>query len=126
LWKFPDIESWINPPGWTDNLRAESNPDAAFLMMEADPRNEDWGWAPLYWNIDIGNVLVVYEDDSDLSVDELQLTCHFVRRKLRPMFEDSIGAGLVSRTKQEVLSFITRENMEKYKDELEKDHSAFS
>jgi len=65
-------------------------------------------------------------DDSDLSVDELRLLCHFVRRKLLPMFEDSTGAGLVLRTKQEVLSFITRENMEKYKGELERDQSAFS
>jgi hypothetical protein len=126
LWKFPDIETWIDPPGWSYNLGAVSNPDAAFLMMGADPRSEDWGWAPLYWNNDIGNVLVVYDDDIDLSVNELRLMCHFVRRKLQPMFEDSIGAGLVLRTKQEVLSFITRENMEKYKGELERNQSAFS
>lgn len=126
LWKFPDIETWIDPPGWNYNLGADSNQDAAFLMMGADPQSENWGWAPLYWNNEIGNVLVVCDDDSDLSVDELRLMCHFVRRKLLPMFEDSMGAGLVLRTKQEVLSFITRENMEKCRGDLQGDQSAFS
>ncbi|KAI9740069.1 MAG: hypothetical protein M1818_004820 [Claussenomyces sp. TS43310] len=127
LWKFPDIEAWIDPPGWNENLCADSNPNAAFLMIGADPKSTGWGWAPLYWNNEIGNVLVVRDDGGDLSVDELRLMCHFVRRKLQPMFEDSMGAGLVARTKHEVLRFITRENMEKCKGELQGDRQgAFS
>lgn len=119
LWKFPDITSWIDPPGWDDNLCAESNQDAAFLMTQTDPKREDWGWTPFYWNIEIGNVLVVREDGSDLSVDELKLMCYFIRQRLRPMFEDALGLGSVSRTRQEVLNFIRRENMEKSKDEMD-------
>jgi hypothetical protein len=79
LWKFPDIENWINPPGWNHNMGADSNPESAYLMIGADPRKQSWGWAPLYWNNEIGNVLAVYDDGSDLSVDELRLVCHFVR-----------------------------------------------
>jgi hypothetical protein len=116
LWKFRDIETWLDPPGWDANLCADSNPDAAFLMMGADPKKDDRGWAPLYWNTEIGNVLVIYDDKTDLLVEELRLMRYFVRRKFQPMFEDAMGMGLVSRTKREVLKFITRENMEKFKE----------
>jgi hypothetical protein len=126
LWKFRDIETWLDPPGWDANLCAESNPDAAFLMMGADPKKDDWGWAPLYWNTEIGNVLVIYDDKTDLLVEELRLMCYFVRRKLQPMFEDAMGMGLVSRTKGEVLKFITRENMEKFKKEAEDSKGPFA
>lgn len=105
---------------------ADSNQNAAWLMRGADLTREDWGWAPLSWSIDLGNVSVVSDDESDLSVGELRLMCHFVRRKLLPMFKDSMGAGLISRTKQEVLNFITRENMDKYEGEMERDQSAFN
>jgi hypothetical protein len=116
LWKFRDIETRLDPPGWDANLCADSNPDAAFLMMGADPKKDDWGWAPLYWNTEIGKVLVIYDDKTGLLVEKLRLMCYFVRRKLQPMFEDAMGMGLVSRTKEEVLKFITRENMEKFKE----------
>ncbi|KAL2012922.1 hypothetical protein VTN00DRAFT_447 [Thermoascus crustaceus] len=36
----------------------------------------------------------------------------------KPLFEDALGWGLVRRTKQEGLDFITLENLEKFRDEL--------
>lgn len=118
LWKYQDILSWISPPGWGENMGADSNQDAAFLMMETDPDKPGWGWAPLYWNLDLGNVLAVRVDDKDLTVDDVRMMCHFTRRKLQPMFEDTMGTGRVPRTKQEVLDFITWENMVKVRDEV--------
>lgn len=118
LWKYPDITTWIDPPGWDENTDASSNQDAAFLMMETDFGNPGWGWAPPYWNSDIGNVLAVRPDGKDLAVHDVRLMCYFVRRKLQPMFEDALGSGWVPRTKQEVLDFITWENMMKCRDEI--------
>jgi len=46
LWKFRDIETWLDPPSWDANLCADSNPDAAFLMMGADPKKDDWDGHP--------------------------------------------------------------------------------
>ncbi|KAF4631807.1 hypothetical protein G7Y89_g6314 [Cudoniella acicularis] len=119
LWKFPDIENWINPPGWDDTFGADSNSDAAFLMMESDPSQESWGWAPFPWTIDLGNVLAVRTDDIDLSVEEMRLICYFIRRKVLPMIEDASGSGSIPRTRQEVIDFITRENMESCRSEME-------
>lgn len=118
LWKYLDIATWIDPPGWDENKNAASNQDAAFLMMETDSGNPGWGWAPLYWNSNIGNVLAIRPDGKDLAVHDVRLMCYFARRKLQPMFEDALGAGWVPRTKQEVLDFITWENMMKCKDEI--------
>ncbi|KAI4860214.1 hypothetical protein F4820DRAFT_437501 [Hypoxylon rubiginosum] len=121
LWKFPDLDRWLHPPGWEENLCADSNQNAAFLMMGADPDKPDWGWAPLYWNIDLGNVLAVREDGRDLDLDDMRAMCYFARKKLQPMMEDAMGLGLVRRTKREVLGFITRENMEKCRGEMLED-----
>ncbi len=125
LWKFPDIQRWIDPPGWDHYMCADSNGDAAFLMMDANPKSETWGWAPLYWKTDIGNVLAIYDDQSDLSVDEMRLMCYFIRQKVRHRVEDSLGGGRVRRTKQDVLDFITRENMEKCRDKAQSYTGAF-
>ena len=118
LWKDRDIDTWINPPGWDANMNADNNQDAAFLMMQTDLKDPGWGWAPLYWNLDLGNVLVVREDGKDLAVDNIRTICCFIRRKLQPMFEDALGGGYVSRTKQEVLDFISWENMMKCREAM--------
>lgn len=94
------------------------NHNAAFLMIETDPEKPGWGWAPPYWNTDLGNVLAVRIDDKDLAVDDVRVMCHFARQKLQPMFEDAMDAGYVLRTKQEVLYFITRDNMLKCRYEM--------
>lgn len=111
LWKYPDIDNWIDPPEWAGNGAADSNPNAAFLMMEADPKKSDWGWSPRYWNGDLGNVLAVRADEKDLAVDDVKMMCYFARNKLQPMSEDAMGSGIVVRTKQEVLDFVTWRNM---------------
>jgi len=116
LYKYPDIERWIDIPGWNRNLCPESNQDAAFLMMETDTKSSSWGFAPLYWNTQLGNVLVVRDDGKDLDVDHLGAICRFVRKRLLPMFEESDGFGSVQRTRKEVLEFITADNLEKFKE----------
>ncbi|KAL9099992.1 MAG: hypothetical protein Q9163_004573 [Psora crenata] len=111
LWKYPDIDAWNDPPGWSENMTSDSNPNAAFLMMETDLKNPGWGFAPRYWNTDLGNVLAVRLDDKDLDVDDVKIMCYFARRKLQRLFEDALGGGYVQRTKEDVRNFITRENM---------------
>ena len=51
-----------------------------------------------------------------LTIGILKMMCKFARQ-LRPMFGDALGCGDISRTKQEVLDFITWENVIKYKGE---------
>lgn len=119
LWKSGDLS--VNPPGWADNMTADSNQNAAFLMMGSNPNEDGWGWAPMRWSIDLGDVLAVRDNGQDLLVDDALLLCYFCRRKLQPLFEDSMGGGWVSRSKQEVLEFITKENMEKFREEARAD-----
>jgi hypothetical protein len=123
VWKYPDTDNWINPPGWAENMNADSNPNAAFLMMETDPKNPRWGGVPPYWNTDLGNVLAVRDDDKDLTVEDIKMVCYFARLKLQPMFEDALGAGTIQRTKQEVLDFATWENMVACANEMAKGSS---
>lgn len=96
-------------------MTADSNPNVALLMMETDSSKDEWGWAPMYWNSEIGNVWAVRKDARDLSVDDVAMMCHFARRKLQRMFEDVMESSLVSR--QGVLDFITWNNMVTHWDE---------
>ncbi|RYP51167.1 hypothetical protein DL768_003435 [Monosporascus sp. mg162] len=114
LWKDPDIETWRDPPGWYENRGAPSNQDASFLMKETNPGRPGWGFAPINWDGDLGNVLAIRVDEEDLAVDDLRAICHFIRKKLLPMFDDANGYGSVQRTKQEVLDSITWDNVVKF------------
>jgi len=114
LWKYPDFQSRIDPPGWEYHMGAGSNQNAAYLMIEPDLKSSEWGWAPRYWDLELGNVLVVREDGQDLDVNYLTLLCRFVWAVLKPMVEDASGRGTIRRTKKEVRDFITAENLEKF------------
>jgi hypothetical protein len=121
LWKYPDNENWINIPGWNHTLSADSNQNAAFLMVETDVNSPDWGWVPLTWNLELGNVLAVREDGQDLDLNYLRFLCRFVREKLQPMIEDALGSGTSSRTKREVRDFMTTGNFENFMEETMKE-----
>lgn len=117
-WKMPSNDEWLNRPDWDFSTYPDSNPTACKLFMNPNLDSPRWGWAPLHWQCGIGDVLLIRADDNDLSVDDAELLCRFCEWKLQPMFEDSLGAGWVQRSKQEIVDFITRENMEKFREEL--------
>ena len=118
LWKSDDISEWLDPPGWENSgTCADSNQNAAFLMMGTDPDADDWGWAPPRWQSDLGDVLVVGDQSQELAMEDVALLSYFCRKKLQPLFEDSMGLGLVPRPKEEVLEFMTGENMERFREE---------
>lgn len=119
LWKYPDIGSWTNPPGWEQNITADSNPNTAYLMMETDITNQNRGFAPFFWDIELGNVLAIRADGKHLDVNYLEIMSYFARYKLQTMFEDAMGAGRVGRTKHEVLEFANWENMRACESEID-------
>ena len=48
-------------------------------------------------------------DGKDVTARQIAALCQYCQFELRPLFEDSTGAGLVSRSKEEVMSAMTRE-----------------
>lgn len=124
LWRIADGESHQalhTSMAYNSSLECNlsDNCDITSLMMETELDSESWGFAPMWTNLDyLGNVVVIREDEQDLSVDQLKLLCHFCERKLQPLFEDALGSGHVQRTREEVLAYITPENLERFKDEL--------
>jgi len=118
LWKYLDIETWIDPPGWDSSMTADSNHDASSLIVEVDLDKLSLGMTPLHWTMDIGNVLAVRDNGKYLAVDDVKAMCQFATQILQPMFEDALGGGFILWTKQEVLDFFTWENMAKCWDEM--------
>ncbi|RAH60199.1 hypothetical protein BO85DRAFT_466782 [Aspergillus piperis CBS 112811] len=127
FWKDPSAEFHVNPPGWDATQWASSNQNVAFMMMRTNPSDPLWGWAPLYWNHDIGNVWVVREDGQDLDVREVAMMCHFARFKLQRMFEDTIESkDTTLQDRKRVLKYITRENMRAFWEETGGDEAVRS
>lgn len=113
LWKDPHPEFRDDPPGW-EGSSADSNPNVVFLMLETNSSKDEWGWAPVYWKSEIGNVWLAREDGRDLSVNDVAMMCNFARRKLQSMFEDVMESDSSLESRQRVLDFITWDNMVTY------------
>ncbi|KAJ5179729.1 hypothetical protein N7492_002939 [Penicillium capsulatum] len=111
FWKDPDLEFRDDPPGWEGDMTADNNPNVAFMMRETDLAKDEWGWAPMYWNNEIGNVWAVREDGEDLTVKQMAMMCHFAKRKLQRMFDDVMESGSSLVARQGVLDSITWDNM---------------
>ncbi|KAJ5713971.1 uncharacterized protein N7483_011152 [Penicillium malachiteum] len=111
LWKGPDHEFFANPPGWENNCYADSNANAAALMMEMDLRSSNWGWAPFYWTSEIDNVYAVREDGFDLDIGVVEMMCYFARSEIMEIMLENAVCSPDLQDKQKVLDYITWENM---------------
>jgi MYND finger len=117
LWKDWDVEFRHDPPGWETEMTADSNPNVSFLMMGINPSKDNWGWAPMDWDREIGNVWAVRKDGRDLAVEDVAMMCHFARHKLQRMFEDVMESGSSLESRQRASDFITWDNMVSHWDE---------
>jgi len=91
------------------------NQAATFMNLNADIKSEQWAWAPPQWQSDVGSVMVVRKDDKDLTPKQAEALTYYCQFKLQPVFEDSIGAGYVKRTREDVVSkFMARAKFEEF------------
>jgi len=96
--KVRRIASEIVPPAKSKRRKKpaldETNQAAMFLHMNANPNATDWGWAPLEWREPAGSVVVVHAERKEISPERVEALCHFCQYVMRPVFEDSLGAGM--------------------------------
>ena len=108
------LHTWQYPP----DRASKDNPDNVPATMLHRNTDEDsgnwWGWAPLKWQNDVGSVLVVRNDDQDVSVQQVEALCHFCQFKMQPLFENALGGGLVEMSRAEVLGYLTPEGFAEY------------
>jgi hypothetical protein len=100
------VEAWAADGGAFEV--SHCNTPVTFLFLDADPQSTSWGWAPFHWDHDVGSVMVVWEDCKKITPRQVEALCRYCRYKMQPMFEDSLGAGLAERTKEDVLSHLTK------------------
>ena len=102
--KYPADQAWKDELGGD----AYTNEVATILHRDANPASGLWGLVPLIlWGDHVGSVIVVRSvEEHDASPRQVEALCQFCV-KMGPFFEDSIGAGLVQRTKEEVLGMLT-------------------
>ncbi len=108
---------------WRDNHDDDSyeNVVATFLHLNTEDSNGGplgWGWAPLEWQNEVGSVLVVRSDGQNVTTREVEILCRFCQFKMQPLFENALGGGLVSMTREEVMGFLTPRGFAKYAAEV--------
>jgi hypothetical protein len=108
LRKYPPHRSWKEEP------RQHVTQAVTFLNMDADPKSQSWGWAPMEWKTEVGSVILVRADGKAITPKHVDALCHYCQFKLQPVFEDSLGAGFVERTREDVLGFMTRKKFEAF------------
>jgi hypothetical protein len=109
--KYPPHQAWKDDKNMSPY--PYQNQAATFMNLNADVNSEEWGWAPPHWQNKVGSVMVVRKDGKDLTPHQVESLAYYCQFKLQPVFEDSIGAGCVDRTREEVVSqFLTRKMFE--------------
>ena len=108
------LHTWQYPPD-SASKDNPTNVPATVLHRNTDETSGNWwGWAPMKWQNDVGGVLVVRNDDLDVSVQEVEALCHFCQFKMQPLFENALGGGLVQMSRAEVLAYLTPEGFGEY------------
>lgn len=116
--KYPFNKMWEEMP--FTGFAPWSDATAAFLHMEVDPNSGGtWGFAPMYWQNSNGNMLVVREDEKDITPAEVEVLCDFCQYKMQPLFEDSNESGGEILVKREVMAHMTPAGFRKY---IDQDH----
>jgi len=69
VYKYTHYEHWKDSP---EIENAWGNRPATLLYMEAYPDKESWGWAPLQYQIKVGNVLIIGHE-GDVKTSQLRL-----------------------------------------------------
>ncbi|KAH0556756.1 hypothetical protein GP486_005453 [Trichoglossum hirsutum] len=120
--KYPPHRAWKDDK----NMRPYpyQNQAATFMNLNADVNSQEWGRAPLHWQNEVGSMMVVHKDGKDLTPHQVEALAYYCQFKLQPVFEDSIGAGSVQRTRKEVVSqFLTRNMFEEFFDIFKREQS---
>lgn len=114
--RLPQESSWAN----ADVLGGSptQNVEATFLHLCIDPGVPDtlhraWAWAPMSWQNDVGNVLVVRQDKKPLLPVHVETLANYCRFEVLPYLAHSIGEYGTSKseepmTRDAVLAMIHR------------------
>ncbi|KAL3446068.1 hypothetical protein BJX65DRAFT_309308 [Aspergillus insuetus] len=81
LWKLP-------MSGFRD-----TNVEAAYLNIDLDPARPCFGWAPPYWQTNVGQVVAVREDGKDLTKRDISMLCHYATHRMQPAVEAERACG---------------------------------
>ena len=105
---------------WKDNLfNPTENVPATFLHLVADPSDNWWGWAPMSWQNNVGNVLVVRSDGQDVTTRQVEALSRFCQFKMQPLFENALGGGFVEMTREEVMRYLAPRVFEEFMENME-------
>lgn len=101
----------------------DANQTATFLHLQikdcsGSDAGDDLGWAPMYWQNGVGTVLVVCQDKQPLTLQDVEVLCHWCRFKLAPLFGEASERDNGEDTATNIftaLAEITRAKFEAYK-----------
>ncbi|CAM6122071.1 unnamed protein product [Calypogeia fissa] len=107
--KCPPHKKWKNRPD-----ADYTNLPASWLHLDLNPKSDSFGFFPFEWDERVGTVIAVRVDRKVLFPHHMEALCHFCQFTLMPLIEDSIGVGLVERTRDEVMGEMTKAKFKEF------------
>ncbi|KAL8748020.1 MAG: hypothetical protein Q9190_000170 [Brigantiaea leucoxantha] len=108
------------------DAKAYSNREIGHLFREVDPPSTAWGMTHHHWDFHVGSVLLVREDEQDLTPQQAEALCAFCEEKIQPLIKEASEHNMVDETgRGSVVSAINpwafREFYEDYRRRMIKD-----
>ena len=105
------VKKYPPDPAWKDYRHSYDNVYATFLHVDANPKSQEWEWAPDEWQSYVGSVVVVRQDQKDLTTLHAEALCDFCYNYMQLKFEASLEGRM---TRDKVMGFMTKRNFAKF------------
>ncbi len=78
-------------PAWKDSGECGiyENQEVTLLFRAMDPKQGDFGFAPFAWDLRVGSVLVVRDDRTDITPQQVEALCYYSSEHTTDMFQDA-------------------------------------
>ena len=76
-------------PAWKDSGECGiyENQEVTLLFRAMDPKQDDFGFAPFEWDMRVGSVLVVRDDCTDITPQQVEALCYYSSEHTTDMFQ---------------------------------------
>lgn len=78
-------------PAWENSAEQNiyENQEVTRLFRAMDSEQEDFGFAPMQWDLGVGSALVVRDDHTDITPQQVEVLCYYSWEHTTDMFQDA-------------------------------------
>ncbi|KAK9343380.1 hypothetical protein V1522DRAFT_413292 [Lipomyces starkeyi] len=113
----PCVKKYAPHPVWKDQVAMPdrfANPVVEALYLDLDPESATWGRTLPPWAQDVGSVLIVNPNGSDLSIEQVQRWVWFIEEWLRPRIQNLLSETEDLSSRRELFEELTPTTFDRF------------